>query len=87
MITMRSVRLLTLAVVLLSATLESFGEESRTFILATGCRDPRIYAIDLHKALQPENNNTSNAIVSRALCESPAPRWHAARRSGEHRPE
>jgi hypothetical protein len=67
MITTRSVRLLALAVILLCAALESFGEEKRTFILATGRRDPRIYAIDLHKALQPANNNTSNAIVSRAL--------------------
>ncbi|HEY6925828.1 MAG TPA: hypothetical protein VI653_20275, partial [Steroidobacteraceae bacterium] len=55
------------AVVLLCAALESFGEESRTFILATGRRDPRVYAIDLHKALQPANNNTPSAIVSRAL--------------------
>jgi len=67
MITTRSVRLLALAVVFLCAALESFGEEKRTFILATGRRDPRIYAIDLHKALQPANNNPSNAIVSRAL--------------------
>jgi DNA-binding beta-propeller fold protein YncE len=67
MITTRSVRLLALAAVLLCAALDSFGEEKRTFILATGRRDPRIYAIDLHKALQPANNNTSNAIVSRAL--------------------
>jgi DNA-binding beta-propeller fold protein YncE len=37
-----------------------------TFILATGRRDPRIYAIDLQKALRPENNNTPNAIVSRS---------------------
>lgn len=37
------------------------------FILATGRRDPRIYAIDLHEALRPQNNNTSNAIVSRSL--------------------
>src|SRR5436190_22421482 len=37
-----------------------------TFILATGRRDPRIYAIDLKKALRPENNNTPNAIVSRS---------------------
>jgi YVTN family beta-propeller protein len=64
---MRSLRLLTLAVVLSCTALESFGEDKRTFILATGRRDPRIYAIDLHKALQPANNNTSNAIVSRAL--------------------
>src|SRR5437867_1987027 len=37
-----------------------------TFILATGRRDPRIYAIDLKKALRPKNNNTPNAIVSRS---------------------
>ncbi len=37
------------------------------FILATGRRDPRIYAIDLREALRPANNNTSNAIVSRSL--------------------
>src|SRR3954471_19875005 len=37
-----------------------------TYILATGRRDPRMYAIDLKKALRPENNNTPNAIVSRS---------------------
>jgi YVTN family beta-propeller protein len=37
-----------------------------TFILATGRRDPRIYAIDLEEALKPKNNNTPNAIVSRS---------------------
>ncbi|HET6149847.1 MAG TPA: hypothetical protein VFH68_20070 [Polyangia bacterium] len=37
-----------------------------TFILVTGRRDPRIYAVDLEKALRPENNNTPNAIVSRS---------------------
>src|SRR5499427_6320084 len=36
------------------------------FILATGRRDPRIYAIDFNAALQPRNNNTPNAIVSRS---------------------
>jgi hypothetical protein len=36
------------------------------FILATGRRDPRIYAIDLEQALKPENNNTPSAIVSRS---------------------
>ena len=41
-----------------------FADE--TFILATGRRDPRMYAIDLKKALRPENNNTPNAIVSRS---------------------
>jgi DNA-binding beta-propeller fold protein YncE len=37
-----------------------------TFILATGRRDPRIYAIDFDAALKSKNNNTSNAIVSRS---------------------
>lgn len=37
-----------------------------TYVLATGRRDPRMYAIDLHKALRPENQNTPNAIVSRS---------------------
>src|SRR5213596_2414289 len=37
-----------------------------TFILATGRRDPRIYAIDFRAALKRQNNNTSNAIVSRS---------------------
>jgi hypothetical protein len=37
------------------------------YILATGRRDPRIYAIDLREALRPANNNTSNAVISRSL--------------------
>jgi DNA-binding beta-propeller fold protein YncE len=41
------------------------------FVLATGRRDPRIYAIDLRAALEPRNDNTPNAIVSRSLT-SPA---------------
>src|SRR4051812_21542873 len=44
----------------------SAGDDGRTFILATGRRDPRMYAIDLRKALRPENNGTPNAIVSRS---------------------
>ena len=38
----------------------------RTYILATGRRDPRIYAIDLNLALRPANDKTPNAIVSRS---------------------
>jgi len=45
---------------------DAFADRDRTFILATGRRDPRMYAIDLQKALRPENNNTSNAIISRS---------------------
>jgi YVTN family beta-propeller protein len=37
-----------------------------TFILATGRRDPRMYAIDLDEALKPQNDKTPNAIVSRS---------------------
>ena len=37
------------------------------YVLATGRRDPRIYAIDLRAALEPRNDNTPNAIVSRSL--------------------
>ena len=40
--------------------------DSDTWILATGRRDPRMYAIELKQALRPENNNTPNAIVSRS---------------------
>ena len=46
-----------------------FAQETladNTFILATGRRDPRMYAIDLQKALRPENNGTPNAIVSKS---------------------
>jgi len=53
-----------------SALLLCFAQEalsdSDTWILATGRRDPRMYAIDFEKALRPENNNTPNAIVSRS---------------------
>src|SRR6266404_1872118 len=38
----------------------------QTFILATGRRDPRIYAIDFDAALKARNNYTPNAIVSRS---------------------
>ncbi len=37
-----------------------------SFILATGRRDPRIYAIDFKAALRPPNDRTANAIVSRS---------------------
>jgi DNA-binding beta-propeller fold protein YncE len=40
---------------------------AKSFALVSGRRDPRIYAIDLEAALRPENNNTSNAVVSRSL--------------------
>jgi len=52
--------------VLLGLAHEALPDDDKTFILATGRRDPRMYAIDLQKALRPENNNTPNAIVSRS---------------------
>jgi DNA-binding beta-propeller fold protein YncE len=55
---------LVVAGVLLCIAHEAFAD--KTYILATGRRDPRMYAIDLKKALRPENQNTSNAIVSRS---------------------
>src|SRR6185436_16898050 len=42
------------------------ADRCKTFILATGRRDPRMYAIDLEKALRPANQNTPDAIVSRS---------------------
>jgi hypothetical protein len=39
---------------------------AKSFALVSGRRDPRIYAIDLEAALRPENNDTSNAAVSRS---------------------
>ncbi len=38
----------------------------KTFILATGRRDPRMYGISLEDALKPANQNTPNAIRSRS---------------------
>src|SRR6185503_19352224 len=42
------------------------SDRCKTYILATGRRDPRVYAIDLDKALRPGNQNTPDAIVSRS---------------------
>ena len=42
------------------------GDEQSTYILATGRRLPYLYAISLDDALNPTNNNTPNAIVSRS---------------------
>jgi DNA-binding beta-propeller fold protein YncE len=42
------------------------SEARSTYILATGRRLPYLYAISLEAALDPANNNTSNAIVSRS---------------------
>src|SRR5690349_1869667 len=60
---MKRVVPLSLLVILFAA---DFALADDTFILATGRRDPRIYAIDFKAALKPRNNNTPNAIVSRS---------------------
>ena len=54
------------ALVLLSVLAADVALAGETFILATGRRDPRIYAIDFNAALKSRNNNTPNAIVSRS---------------------
>jgi len=53
-----------LSAVLLGLAPGAFADD--IFILATGRRDPRIYAIDFKEALKPQNNNTPNAIVARS---------------------
>src|SRR4029077_979995 len=54
------------ALVLLGVLAVDVALAGETFILATGRRDPRIYAIDFNAALKSRNNNTPNAIVSRS---------------------
>ena len=63
---MRLAKLMFAGGFLLCIAQEALAGDDSTFILATGRRDPRIYAIDLKKSLRPENNNTPNAIVSRS---------------------
>ena len=55
-----------LAFLLLLLAVADLALADESFILATGRRDPRIYTIDFNAALKPRNNNTPNAIVSRA---------------------
>jgi DNA-binding beta-propeller fold protein YncE len=47
--------------------LSDIAHTAQPYALVTGRRDPRIYAINLTAALQPQNNNTGNAIVARTL--------------------
>ena len=51
---------------LVSLTAVDAALAAEKYILATGRRDPRIYAIDFDAALSPRNNNTPNAIVNRS---------------------
>ena len=63
----RSIRYLLVAVSMLVA-IELFARENvepNGYILATGRRLPFLYAISLDDALNPANNNSANAIVSR----------------------
>jgi hypothetical protein len=55
---MKTYRLILVTSLLLCLTHEAFAE--KIYVLATGRRDPRIYAIDLQTALRPENNNTED---------------------------
>ena len=55
-----------LALLFMSAVGVDVALAEGSYILATGRRDPRIYAIDFDAALRPQNNNTPHAIVSRS---------------------
>jgi DNA-binding beta-propeller fold protein YncE len=55
------------AIIALALFLADLALAKTPVILASGRRDPRIYAIDLNAALKPENNNTRNAIINRSL--------------------
>src|SRR5229473_1775198 len=63
---MGQARWLRFAVLGVVLVFSDFAQAKDRFVLATGRRDPRIYAIDLEQALRPQNNNTPNAIVSRS---------------------
>lgn len=62
-----SARWMQVALFALTLLTADYAAAKSRFVLATGRRDPRIYAIDLEQALRPANNNTPNAIVSRSL--------------------
>src|SRR5690349_23455648 len=62
--TMNPIRITIAGALLAALAHEALAHD--TYILATGRRDPRMYAIDLKAALKPENQNTPNAIVSRS---------------------
>src|SRR5262245_40420815 len=53
-------------VILLITLIAATAVAQDTYILATGRRLPYLYAISLDAAMDPANNNTSNAIVSRS---------------------
>ena len=61
----RSKLLLIASLVASVCTAQQVEIDSETYILATGRRLPYLYAISLADAIEPANNNTSNAIISR----------------------
>ena len=63
---MKAVVRIGMLTLLVSLTVTDIALGAEKYILATGRRDPRIYAIDFNAALNPRNNNTPNAIVSRS---------------------
>ncbi|MXY90312.1 MAG: hypothetical protein F4X09_09055 [Gammaproteobacteria bacterium] len=62
-----SIRRMTLVIAALLAAASSVYEAAAqsTYVLATGRRLPYLYAISFGDAVAPENDNTSNAILSR----------------------
>ena len=60
----KSARLCIIAMAVFSAT-AALAEND--YVLVSGRRDPRIFAIDLKTALRAENSGTDRAIVSRSL--------------------
>ena len=61
----RSKLLLITSLVASVCTAQQLEVNNETYILATGRRLPYLYAISLADAVEPLNNNTSNAIISR----------------------
>ncbi len=62
---LRRVAVVTTALLSAGCVSEEAEVEGETYILATGRRLPYVYAIPLARALDPANNDTPNAIVTR----------------------
>ena len=62
---LRGVTALTMAL-LVTGCISQEAVNTETYILATGRRLPYVYAIPLDRALDPVNDNTPNAIVTRS---------------------
>jgi DNA-binding beta-propeller fold protein YncE len=58
-------------VAVLTLCLANVALAASDYVLVTGRRDPRIYAIDMKAALRPENSGTGKAIISRSLVNPP----------------